>query len=202
MVRSDGRKSNFNTRVPRIRGRTAQLDTSGASQAQKLSICTIGREDPTAAEALRANILLKALQNIDMILDLPLVQDIWFPKPMCNFQATISQDLVPITFDRCRLNDSQKAAVHAIFSNEPSDRIVLIQGPPGTGKTTVIAATVLCLVRSPRPGDNIWLIAQSNVAVKNIAEKLAASAFLDFKILVSKDFHFDWYATSFLSPWA
>jgi hypothetical protein len=39
----------------------------------------------------------------------------------------------------------------------------------------------------------MWLIAQSNVAVKNIAEKLAEVGFLNFKLLVSKDFHFDWY---------
>ncbi|XP_006459086.1 hypothetical protein AGABI2DRAFT_53060, partial [Agaricus bisporus var. bisporus H97] len=38
-----------------------------------------------------------------------------------------------------------------------------------------------------------WLVAQSNVAVKNIAEKLADLEFLDFKLLVSKDFHFDWH---------
>lgn len=38
----------------------------------------------------------------------------------------------------------------------------------------------------------IWIVAQSNVAVKNVAEKLADSEFLDFRLLVSKDFHFDW----------
>jgi hypothetical protein len=42
------------------------------------------------------------------------------------------------------------------------------------------------------PKSTMWLVAQSNVAVKNIAEKLADCDFLDFKILVSKDFHFDW----------
>lgn len=39
----------------------------------------------------------------------------------------------------------------------------------------------------------MWLMAQSNVAVKNIAEKLAETNFLDFKILVSLDFHFQWW---------
>ena len=38
----------------------------------------------------------------------------------------------------------------------------------------------------------VWVIAHSNVAVKNIAEKLADSGFEDFKLLVSKDFHYDW----------
>ena len=45
---------------------------------------------------------------------------------------------------------------------------------------------------SEKTYNGIWLVAQSNVAVKNIAEKLASSDFVEFKILVSKDFHFDW----------
>ena len=65
------------------------------------------------------------------------------------------------------------------------------QGPPGTGKTTVIAAAVQSMAREHR-SNTVWVIAQSNVAVKNVAEKLADSGFLDFKLLVSKDFHFDW----------
>ena len=38
----------------------------------------------------------------------------------------------------------------------------------------------------------VWLVAQSNVAVKNIAEKLADFGFFDFKLIVSQDFHFEW----------
>ncbi|KAF8440438.1 P-loop containing nucleoside triphosphate hydrolase protein [Boletus edulis BED1] len=61
----------------------------------------------------------------------------------------------------------------------------MVHGPPGTGKTTVIAASVVshCHANS---GQAIWVTAQSNVAVKNIAEKF-------IKLLVSKDFHFDWH---------
>ncbi|KAJ7067048.1 AAA domain-containing protein [Mycena amicta] len=40
---------------------------------------------------------------------------------------------------------------------------------------------------------NMYLVAQSNVAVKNIAEKLASVDFLDFKLIVSKEFHYDWH---------
>ncbi|KAJ7678927.1 AAA domain-containing protein, partial [Mycena polygramma] len=46
---------------------------------------------------------------------------------------------------------------------------------------------------SPARNRTIWLVAQSNVAVKNIAEKLASVDFLDFKLVVSKDFHYDWH---------
>ncbi|KAJ7158637.1 AAA domain-containing protein [Mycena filopes] len=40
----------------------------------------------------------------------------------------------------------------------------------------------------------VWLVAQSNVAVKNIAEKLASVGFWDFKLLVSKGGHEHLYA--------
>ncbi|KIK19672.1 hypothetical protein PISMIDRAFT_658785, partial [Pisolithus microcarpus 441] len=39
----------------------------------------------------------------------------------------------------------------------------------------------------------VWIVAQSNVAVKNIAEKFARIDFYDFALLVSKEFHFDWH---------
>ncbi|KAJ6508011.1 AAA domain-containing protein [Mycena vitilis] len=42
---------------------------------------------------------------------------------------------------------------------------------------------------SPARDRTIWLVAQSNVAVKNIAEKLASVDFLDFKLVVSKGSH-------------
>ncbi|KAF5359610.1 hypothetical protein D9756_003107 [Leucocoprinus leucothites] len=189
----DGHMSTLNARLAHLKGRMAQLDISGAARAEKLSICTIGREDPTAAEALRTTILLKAIQNIDTFLTLPFVQDIWFPKPTTKSPYSIPLNSIKIAFDHRPLNGSQRTAVKAILSDEPSKRFVLIQGPPGTGKTTVIAAAVLSIMSSPGSDHNLWLVAQSNVAVKNIAEKLADVNFFDFKLLVSKDFHFDWH---------
>lgn len=89
------------------------------------------------------------------------------------------------------LNPSQTRAVEAIISLEDRNRVVLVHGPPGTGKTTVIAASTQSIVACDT-GATVWLVAHSNVAVKNIAEKLVKSEFLDFKIIVSKEFHFDW----------
>lgn len=60
-----------------------------------------------------------------------------------------------------------------------------------TGKTTVIAAYVTSAVSAGVTG--IWLVAQSNIAVKNIAEKLADVGFYNWRLLVSKDFHIGWY---------
>ncbi len=99
------------------------------------------------------------------------------------------------------LNESQRKAVEAILSHDNGNRVVLVHGPPGTGKTTVIAASVTSIMTPDADEDSeststMWLVAQSNVAVKNIAEKLASVGFFGFKILVSKDFHCEWSAAS------
>lgn len=41
-------------------------------------------------------------------------------------------------------------------------------------------------------GKRVYLVAQSNVGVKNIAETLAKQHFYDFKLIVSADFYFEW----------
>lgn len=67
-------------------------------------------------------------------------------------------------------------------------------GPPGTGKTTTIAAATRIWDIHDCP---VWIIAHSNVAVKNIAETLFKRN-VDFKILVSKEFYVEWcHLTSF-----
>jgi regulator of nonsense transcripts 1 len=63
-----------------------------------------------------------------------------------------------------------------------------LEGPPGTGKTTTITAAAQFW---DSHNLSVWIVAHSNVAVKNIAEKLFDHE-VDFKILVSKDFHEEW----------
>jgi hypothetical protein len=41
-------------------------------------------------------------------------------------------------------------------------------------------------------GPTVWIVAQSNVAVKNVAEKLLKVGIHEFKLIVSKEFHFEW----------
>lgn len=55
----------------------------------------------------------------------------------------------------------------------------------------MIAAFVCSAVASGASG--IWLMAHSNIAVKNIAEKLADVGFDNWRLLVSDEFHCDWY---------
>lgn len=49
---------------------------------------------------------------------------------------------------------------------------------------------------SRNDGPTMWIIAQSNVAVKNVAEKLLKIGIEQFKLVVSGEFHFEWYALS------
>lgn len=65
------------------------------------------------------------------------------------------------------------------------------------GKTTVIAAIIDTLIKQTE-GETIWVIAQSNVAVKNIAEKLDSCKFKDFRLLVSGEFINDWQVDYYL----
>ena len=69
------------------------------------------------------------------------------------------------------------------------------EGPPGSGKTMSISAAVHEWVTS---GSSAWLVAQSNVAVKNIAERLSKDG-VKYRILVSREFYDEWLA-SLLAP--
>lgn len=161
---------------------------------------TVGRGDPTQAEASRSDIVLMALQGRISISKHSFTKRIWLPKEALSWDDTPAFG-TPVSYIQSSrpLNPSQTKAVKKILSTKNSDRVALIHGPPGTGKTTVIAAAVTSVMVSTDMTHTLWLVAQSNVAVKNIAEKLASVKFLDFKILVSKDFHFDWCVKSLLS---
>lgn len=64
-----------------------------------------------------------------------------------------------------------------------------IEHRPGTGKTRTIAT---CVKQWAQDDNSVYLVCQSNVGVKNIAEALAKADFLDFRLLVSSDFYEQW----------
>lgn len=210
-IRVEGQDGyNRHGNVGRGRGRKNTINTSrplhGAAVA---TVTTYGREDPTSAEALRAATILRILQGArDELYDNPWIKNIWFPqddgsmtwpedwspprKQMSRKQmlkSSSSQTPSP-SQPQVTLNPSQQKAVNTMLSTSDPTHIVLVQGPPGTGKTSVIAAFVQLSLRLGKKG--MWLVAQSNVAVKNIAEKLLKEKFFDWKLLVSFDFHFEW----------
>ncbi|KAJ7126876.1 P-loop containing nucleoside triphosphate hydrolase protein [Mycena epipterygia] len=189
---NQGRRTTVSGKTMTVDGRAARIQLNSTLPSGPIKVNTVGKEPPTNAEEQRTEIILKALQGTSAIADKPFFQAIWSPQEKPAWPAGLSSSraaLVPIHFSR-ELNDSQSTAVMAILS---TDKINVIHGPPGTGKTTTIAAAVISISASRARDRNVWLVAQSNVAVKNIAEKLASVDFLDFKLLVSKDFHYDWH---------
>ncbi|KIJ67000.1 hypothetical protein HYDPIDRAFT_85949 [Hydnomerulius pinastri MD-312] len=189
------KKSTVTAHAQSVQGRQAQLSVKGSFQGKKiLSITTVGKEDPTHSESRREGLVLKALCKDVTLLSQPFFRSIWLPDENVSWPPPTLVHPRPLVYFPSRaLNSSQDRAVEKILSHSDKDRVVVIQGPPGTGKTTVIAAAVTSAIQYANPSRTIWIAAQSNVAVKNIAEKLADVGFYDFKLLVSKDFHFDWH---------
>jgi regulator of nonsense transcripts 1 len=193
--------------VTRSQGRTAKLATTNSLKLDGKSIGSIkivGREDPTQAEVQRAQKVLEILQGlINFEHDNPWVQLIFSSSPRDDFrwpsawtEEANDADVVKFHADRVSrpLNPSQTEAVKQMLQQSDDGRLTVIQGPPGTGKTTVIASFVQTALDGGLSG--IWLIAQSNVAVKNIAEKLADFGLTKWKLLVSKDFFEYWSVVS------
>jgi regulator of nonsense transcripts 1 len=199
-------------RAIQVRGKTAKISVSKKVDGGAIrSITTVGKEDLTCAEKQRSLIVLDAFQGSAYLLSSPFVQSIFFPPLPANKLKWPEPFLGPtptIDFPYRPLDDSQRKAVDFCLSMKKESRIGLIVGPPGTGdphfylllkvsfdrrlgKTTVIAAAVTSIINGTEHG-TVWIVAQSNVAVKNVAEKLVDSSFFNFSLLVSNEFHFEW----------
>ena len=160
-----------------------------------ISVTAIEKDARTRAERDRGDAILSMLQGTIPVLDNVWMKTIWLPAEPVVWPASFTPPpdapaIEVIMHPKAPLNPSQHAAINRMLSPSLDDNIILIQGPPGTGKTTVIATYVISAIQAGKGG--IWLVAQSNVAMKNIAEKLAKLEFFKFKLLVSQSFHFEW----------
>ncbi|KAJ7104047.1 P-loop containing nucleoside triphosphate hydrolase protein [Mycena belliarum] len=183
----EGKVSTFSGKTVFVDGRAARIAlTSDSFQGDTIRVTTIGRERETRAESQREKIVMRALQGRSTLLDNPFFQALWLPdeRPAWSTVLRATHD-TSLYYPHATLNDSQRAAVRAILSTDNANRVTVVQGPPGTGKTTVIAAAVVSILSSADHERTVWVVAQSNVAVKNIAEKLA-DVDCDFALLVSK----------------
>ena len=187
--------------IGRTRGEGARLQTDGIVSGNRVTYITLtGRDDPTAAEVKRAKIVLMILQGkigtggseglnpwVHQIFLEPGDEFVWPAEWAKSTTPPIKlrRDAIPRP-----LNSSQVKVIRRMLSNADEDRVSIVQGPPGTGKTTVIASYVLTAVSAGQSG--IWLIAHSNIAVKNIAEKLADFGLTNWKLLVAKEFYEFW----------
>jgi hypothetical protein len=162
------------------------------SEVHVASVVTFGRASPTIAETRRRAITLEALQGRIDLREYPFFRHIWFDDDLSGLEGMPPPFSVqPALSFPGRLNMSQVRTVREILSMAPHRRVVVCHGPPGTGKTTVISAAVTSTMAASSL-HSIWIVAHSNVAVKNVAEKLLSEGFDKFKLLLAKEFHYDW----------
>ncbi|KAG6910852.1 hypothetical protein DXG01_007168 [Tephrocybe rancida] len=210
MVTETASGSRYTTRgqVGLVSGKSGPLVADRSLDGKMVkTVISIGRDDPTTAEAQRAATVLRVLQGYEQLLDdSPWIQNIFYPaddsdaplpwplawsQPDNDMSSNGSTLPTHTPLDIIPLNSSQQDAVNTMCSPLDTHRITIVQGPPGTGKTSVIASFVQLSIQMGFSG--IWLVAQSNVAVKNIAEKLLKIGFLEWRLLVSKEFMFEWH---------
>ncbi|KZT63466.1 hypothetical protein DAEQUDRAFT_643060, partial [Daedalea quercina L-15889] len=130
-----------------VKGRSAEVTVNRTIEqtAKILSVVTIGKDDPTAAEKERENIVLAVLQGKMSFFEQHLAQKLFGSSPVePAYTSRTSKESIYLSGRR--LNESQTTAVRRILSDSSRDQLFLVQGPPGTGKTTVIAASVVELM--------------------------------------------------------
>ncbi|KAI9063954.1 hypothetical protein FKP32DRAFT_1611566 [Trametes sanguinea] len=152
-------------------------------------IRVVGREEPTNPEVARDEFLLHLLQGVvSSLVESQFNRMLWFQTAPVKARA---KKWLPsrLGFVKAggQLNGSQAQVVAAMRSLE--EPLVIVHGPPGTGKTSTIAAALNLWEQEDSPA---WVIAQSNVGVKNIARTLIKRG-IDFKLIVFKEFYVEWH---------
>ncbi|KAJ2974699.1 hypothetical protein NUW54_g11853 [Trametes sanguinea] len=163
--------------------------TGGYHRGNIARIRVVGREEPTNPEVARDEFLLHLLQGVvPSLVESRFNRMLWFQTAPVEARA---KKWLPsrLSFVKAggKLNDSQAQVVAAMRSLE--EPLVIVHGPPGTGKTSTIAAALNLWEQENSPA---WVIAQSNVGVKNIARTLIKRD-IDFKLIVSKEFYVEWH---------
>ncbi|KAJ7767924.1 P-loop containing nucleoside triphosphate hydrolase protein, partial [Mycena maculata] len=181
----------FPGRADGAQGRVTDIKFHSAALTGELAaVRVIGKEELTNSEKARDEFILLALCGELKVTDARFIRLLWFLGPEQRRELTAPATLPTIDTRVSGLNASQMRTLAKMISNMP---IVISQGkcvrPPGTGKTRTISAAAAVWENNGIPA---WIVAQSNVAVKNIAEKLAEFN-IAFKIIVSKEFYVEWH---------
>jgi regulator of nonsense transcripts 1 len=201
----DSNNRRFEGTASETKGKTTTiLLQKGKGPSNLRSVKVVGLQDATNSERTRDELLYLVLAGQKSLQESPFIQRVWFPHRFDQTTSTATDSGRPEKVSTSiKLNDSQCNAMRAMVGKSPIvvvhgtfDTICYLsrvypfrlEGPPGTGKTTTITAAAQ--VWESR-NFSVWIVAHSNVAVKNIAEKLFDKK-VDFKILVSKEFHEEW----------
>ncbi|KAI0359441.1 P-loop containing nucleoside triphosphate hydrolase protein [Trametes cingulata] len=175
-----------------------RVTTGGGNFRSIERIRVVGREERTNAEVARDEFVLRLLQgDIPSLVDSRFIEMLWFDAEgfKADGKARRGREVEDAGMELGEgfgarfsgLNASQREVVAAMLAED--EPLVIVHGPPGTGKTTTIAAALGAWEEDARPA---WVVAQSNVAVKNIARTLVKKG-VDFRLLVSKEFYVEWH---------
>ncbi|CAH6722281.1 putative ATP-dependent RNA helicase Ecm32p [[Candida] jaroonii] len=97
--------------------------------------------------------------------------------------------------DPNKFNESQKVALQSVLNNP----ITVLQGPPGTGKTSTIHEIILQLLNNLNTYP-ILVVAASNIAIDNIAEKLIGTHERSLLRIVANEKESDYNRSHPLNP--
>ena len=214
-----GKSKHTTATATHVDGRIATLTVSGSDGTPLqvgetiVSLTAVGREGPSSGQEQLRSLVMRGLQgNVNEIIESsPMIRLIWgsgsqalsegshlsMTRPSVGKHARSKSRPLP-PYVTVPLNHSQARAVEEFCSGTPTVKcptVKVCQGPPGSGKTTMIAAMVQWLSGATagyRHGGGIYLVSQSNVAVKNIAEKLDSIGFRNYRLIVSWEYRHDW----------
>ncbi|KAK1236205.1 hypothetical protein PQX77_000549, partial [Marasmius sp. AFHP31] len=172
-----GARYNMASQTGGVSGRETFISKNDmSSNASVTTITSTGRDAPTRAGQQKGLMVLHTLQGKKGDTQKnPWIKNIWFPP-----EGELSW---PEKWSTTTTLPLRSQTLHSIHLDAC--------WPPGSGKTSVIAKYVTTVIDAG--GGGIWLVAKSNVAVKNIAEKLVKEKFLQWRLLVSKDFQVGWH---------
>ena len=215
VVYIDGGKVKARTTGAKGKETTLKLIGKGKLPDKVKKVCVVGREDPTNAELARDGFVRCVLQGEGAMNESQFVKMLWFSPAgkgkggyrKKKTKMAVEDDVQITTPLFKKLNPSQQAVVRAMIgkaqplvvahgargvSVETATHLTPLSfcllGASGTGKTSTIA---VALDHWARHRERAWVIAHSNVGVKNIAESLVKRK-IDFKIIVSQDFYYEW----------
>ncbi|KAI0915361.1 hypothetical protein AcV5_003854 [Taiwanofungus camphoratus] len=151
------------------------------------TVRVVGREELTNAEQAREEFLLLLLRGEASLDQSLFIRILWFPSTFASTISARGAYYQSTSFSHFNLNPSQEKVANAMVSDPGA--LVIAHGPPGTGKTTTISAAVHYWDHAGYPA---WIVAQSNVGVKNIAKSFMKYG-INFKVLVSKEFYVEWH---------
>jgi regulator of nonsense transcripts 1 len=193
----------FTGRAEGVQGRVTDIKFDHAALTGELAaVRVVGKEEPTNSEKARDEFILLAFRGEPKVTDARFIRLLWFLDSEERGELASPATRGTIATRVPGLNTSQMRTLDRMTSTMPIVIVqgecvcsfprpassVLCSGPPGTGKTRTISAAAAVWEDNGSPA---WIVAQSNVAVKNIAQKLAELD-ITFKIVVSKEFYVEW----------